>query len=162
MPKDEMARIRDKVQAARSRLLAAVEGLAPAAWEWRPEDGRWSIRLVLAHVGSAQWSHLAVARRLLAGQPVDLPGFDLDTWNEAQVAERADWPVSRVLADLEAAHQATLVLLEELDEEMLATRGEHPALGEVSVGQILRIVALHDGLHRRDVLSVLREKESAG
>ena len=157
MQTDEISKIRDKAQAARTRLLATVEDLDAAAWEWRPEDGRWSVRLVLAHVGSAQWSHLEVARRLLAGQEVDLPGFDLDAWNEAHVAERADWPLERVLADLEAAHQATLALLDELDDEKLAVSGQHPALGEVSVGQILRVVGLHDGLHRRDVLSLRRE-----
>lgn len=162
MQTDEAAKIRDKVQAARARLLEAVAGLDAADWEWRPGDGRWSARLVLAHVGSAQWSHLDVARRLLAGQPVDLPGFALDAWNEAAVAERADWPLERILADLAAAHQATLALLDELDDEQLAARGQHPALGEVNVGQILRVVALHDGLHRRDVLGLLREMGGAG
>jgi uncharacterized damage-inducible protein DinB len=154
---DEIAKIERKIVAARARLLETVERLDEAAWEWRPGDERWSVRLTLAHVGAAQWSHLEVARRLVAGEPVDIPGFELDAWNNAQVAKRHDWPVERVLADLEAAQGATLAFLAGLSIEELDITGRHPALGEVSVRQVLRVVAVHDGMHRRDVLNLLRE-----
>lgn len=155
---DELVKIAEKLKRARAKLLAAVDSLDEEAWEWPPGEGRWSVRLTLAHVGSAQWSHLEVARRLIAGQSLDLPGFDLDAWNTAQVAKRAHWPVARVLPDLQAAQQATLAFLDELDAEKLVLTGPHPALGQVSVGQLLRIIALHDNLHRRDVVSLVRER----
>jgi hypothetical protein len=113
----------------------------------------------LAHVGSAQWSHLEVARQLAAGETVDLPDFDLDAWNEANLAERADWSVDQVLADLEAAQQASFAFLDRLDAETLARTGAHPALGEMSVGQVIRVIGLHDGLHRRDLLRLLEEMD---
>lgn len=154
---NEIGRIKDKIEAARAKLLAAGNGLDEAAWEWRPQDGRWSARLTLAHVGSAQRGHLNVARRLVSGQAVDLPAFDLDAWNAAQVAERTDWTVAEILADLEAAQQETFAFLDGLDAEDLAMTGSHPALGELSVAQVLRVIALHDGLHRRDILRLRRE-----
>ena len=153
----EKEKIGKRLVKARAALLAAVEGLDAAEWEWRPDDGRWSVRLTLAHVAAAQWSHLEVAQRLVAGQPVEIPGFDLDRWNEAEVARRQDWPVDRVLADLEAAQQATLAFLDEVEAGGLAASDTHPALGEVSVGQVLRIVAVHDNMHRRDVAKLLDE-----
>jgi uncharacterized damage-inducible protein DinB len=158
---DEIAKIEDKIVAARVRLLKMVEGLDEAAREWQPGDDRWSVRLTLAHVGSAQWSHLEVAQRLVAGERLDLPGFELDAWNDAQVAKRADWPIERVLADLEAAQRATLAFLAGLSIEELDITGVHPALGEVSVRQVLRIVAVHDGIHRRDVLQLLHQMGKA-
>ncbi len=154
---DEVQKIKDRLVAARSKLLAAVAGLDEAKWDWQPGDGRWSLRLTLAHVGSAQWSHLSVARRLAAGDTVDLPGFDLDAWNAAAVAERADWSVAQVLADLEAAQEATFEFLDGLEAEELARTGVHPALGEMSVGQVVRVIGLHDGLHRRDLLRLVEE-----
>jgi uncharacterized damage-inducible protein DinB len=154
---DKVRQIKQKLAAARGKLLATVEGLDAAQWDWQPEDGRWSVRLTLAHVGSAQWSHLQVARWLAAGETVDLTGFDLDAWNEAHVAERADWPVDQVLADLEAAQQASFAFLEGLDAQTLARTGTHPALGEMSVGQVIRVIGLHDNLHRRDLLRLLDE-----
>jgi uncharacterized damage-inducible protein DinB len=157
MQADEKKKIAERITSARAKLLAAVEGLDAAAWEWRPDDGRWSVRQTLAHASEAQWSHLEVARRAVAGEPTDLPGFDLDAWNAAAVAERAEWPVDRILADLDAAQKATLAFLEELDAEQLDVTESHPALGEMSVGHALRIIAVHDGMHRRDIANLLEE-----
>jgi hypothetical protein len=117
--------------------------------------------LTLAHVASAQWSHLEVARRALVGQTVDLPGFDLDAWNNARAAERADWSLEQVLVDLEAAQRATFAFVNSLDEGHLAIRNQHPALGDVTIRQVLRIIALHDNLHRRDILALLAEMGSS-
>ncbi len=157
MQRDETQEIKDKMAAARAKLLAAVDGLTEAQWNWQPDDGRWSVRLTLAHVGAAQWDHLEVVRRLVAGQTVDLPGFELDAWNAARVAERADWSVDEVLVDLEAAQRATFAFLDGLEAEKLASTGLHPALGQIRAGQILRILAVHDSMHRRDVLTLLDE-----
>jgi hypothetical protein len=158
---DEVQRIKKKLTAARERLLSAADGLDEGQWEWRPDDGRWSVRLVLAHVGAAQWSHLEVARHLVAGEAVEIPDFDLDAWNNAEVAKRADWPVDQVLADLDGGQRATFEFLEGLDVEKLAITGSHPALGEMSVGQVVRVIGMHDGLHRRDLLQLRQEMEAA-
>jgi uncharacterized damage-inducible protein DinB len=157
---DEVQRIKKKLTAARERLLSAAGGLDKGQWEWRPDDGRWSVRLVLAHVGAAQWSHLEVARHLVDGEAVEIPDFDLDAWNDAEVAKRADWSVERVLADLEAGQRVAFDFLDGLDEEKLAITGSHPALGEMSVGQIVRVIGMHDGLHRRDLMKLRREMGS--
>ena len=157
---DQVQQIEKKLASARAKLLASTEGLDETAWDWQPADGRWSVRLTLAHVGSAHWSHLEVARRIAEGRTVGLTGFELDEWNEARVAERAGWSREQVLADLQAAQQATAVFMENLDAETLEARGEHPVLGEVDVSQALRVIALHDGLHRRDILKLRREKDA--
>ena len=157
---EEIRQIEKRLESARAKLLASVEGLDEAAWDWQPADERWSVRLTLAHVGSAHWSHLEVARRIAEGRTVDLPGFDLDQWNEARVAERANWTREQVLADLQAARQATAVFMAGLDAETLEARGQHPALGEMSAGQVLRVIALHDGLHRREILKLRRDMDA--
>jgi hypothetical protein len=157
---EEIQQIEKRLESARVKLLASVEGLDEVAWDWQPAGERWSVRLTLAHVGSAHWSHLEVARRIAEGKTVELSGFELDEWNEARVAERTDWTREQVLADLQAAQQATAVFVAGLEPETLEIRGEHPALGEVNVGQALRVIALHDGLHRRDILKLRREMEA--
>ena len=155
-----MQQIEKRLDVARAKLLVSVEGLDEAAWNWQPADGRWSVRLTLAHVGSAHWSHLEVARRIAEGRSVALAGFDLDEWNEIRVAERAGWSREQVLADLQAAQQATAAFVAELTQEELEARGEHPVLGKVNLGQALRIIALHDSLHRREILKLRREMGS--
>jgi hypothetical protein len=152
-----ITKLKTKIETARARLLTALDGLDETAWEWRPEDGRWPIRLTMAHVGSAQWDHLEVIRSLLAGEPATIPDFDLDAWNASSVAKRDDWTPVRILADLADAQQETMVLLDTLDDDQLLVTGTHPALDKVSVGQVFKVIALHDGLHRRDVLRLRRE-----
>jgi len=159
-PLEEIQQIEKRLESARAKLLASVEHLDQVAWNWQPADGRWSVRLTLAHVGSAHWSHLEVARRIAEGGTVELTGFDLDAWNNARVAERVSWTREQVLADLQAAQQATTVFLATLDEETLEARGTHPVLGEVNVGQALRVIALHDSLHRREILKLELEMDA--
>jgi uncharacterized damage-inducible protein DinB len=160
MQTDQIRKVRSRIAKARAQLLGAIEDLDTAAWEWQPGDGRWSIRLTMAHVASSQWSHLEVARRAARGEETDIPGFDLDHWNAAHVAERVDWPVERILGDLRAAQEETMAFLDELDPETLNVTGSHPALGQVTVGQALRVIAVHDGMHRRDILKLLGEMKA--
>jgi uncharacterized damage-inducible protein DinB len=157
MPADEIRKIREKIEKARAQLLSAVEDLDAATWEWQPCDGRWSIRLTMAHVASAQWSHLAFAQRAATGEETRIPGFDLDAWNAAHVAERADWPIERILGDLQSAQERTLAFLDGIDTASLDRAGSHPALGQVTVGQALRVIAVHEGMHRRDIVKLLDE-----
>jgi uncharacterized damage-inducible protein DinB len=160
MQSREIGKIRERIETARERLLATVDGLDAGAWDWRPGDGRWSVRLTLAHVGSAQHDHLRWARHQLSGEPVTLAEFDLDAWNAEHVAGRSDWPIDRVVADLEDAQQQTFALLDALDTSDLQIKGQHPALGTVTVGQVLRVIAVHDGMHRRDIQQLLLEMSS--
>jgi hypothetical protein len=63
------------------------------------------------------------------------------------------------LGDLESAQQATFAFMDELEDSQLEIAGTHPALGEVTVGQVLRVIGLHDNMHRRDLLKLLAEME---
>jgi hypothetical protein len=65
--------------------------------------------------------------------------------------------VGQVLADLDAAQHETLAFLRDLDAKKLSISGLHPALGEVTVGQVLRFIPIHDNMHRRDILRLLAE-----
>lgn len=161
MPADEIGRIKDRVTASRAKLLAEVEGLQEPQWDWRPDQDRWSVRQTLAHVGSAERSHLQVAHSIVSGTRIDVRGFDLDAWNVAQVAKRDNWSPEEILSDLRGAHEETLAFLDGIDAEALTLTGIHPALGEVSVGQVLRIIALHDGMHCRDMARLREEMREA-
>jgi uncharacterized damage-inducible protein DinB len=39
---------------SRADLLALIADLPDEAWEWRPEEGCWSIRRILRHIGDAE------------------------------------------------------------------------------------------------------------
>ena len=116
-----------KLNKERERLLAALEGVDEvlAAHRFEGTEGWTSIHDAVRHVASAEASMLTVAERTVAGTYQRIEGFDLNRFNARQVEKRAD--------------------------EQLGLPTFHPVWGEVDVAGLLRIIAIHDGLHRKDI-----------
>jgi len=147
-----------KLAAAREEILQTIEGLDEGALTWKPGDGRWSIRENLAHLASAEGSHRQVARTIAAGQTVDAPDFDLDTWNAARVAERRERSIDEILEEMAAERQRTLSALKDTENEALDRQGLHPALGETTVLKVFRIIPIHERWHLKDIRQLLEEQ----
>lgn len=156
MAQDPIHQIISKLNAERARLRETVAGISAERLEHAVGDGQgWRVREVLAHLANAEADHRQVAERLVAGEPVMIDGFELDRWNEARVAERAGQSMAEILADLERERAATLAFIAQLSPDDLEKSGNHPALGEVTVGKLLRIVGLHERMHQRDIATAL-------
>ena len=148
----------DKLAATRKEILQTIEGLDEGALTWQPGDGRWSIKETLAHLASAEGSHRQVAQAIAAGQTVDMPDFDLDTWNAARVAERRERSMDETLEEMAAERQRTLSALQDLENEALDRQGLHPALGETAVLKVFRIIPIHERMHLKDIRQLLEEQ----
>jgi uncharacterized damage-inducible protein DinB len=148
-------RIVPKMQATREELLARIEGLDERAFGWRSPERGWSTRETLAHLVDAERAHRRFVQAVLAGQPVHLEGFDLDRWNEEHVARRAHQSVAEILEALYAERQATLDLLSAIPDDAWERQGDHPALGEVSVYQVIRIIGVHERMHLQEIRQLL-------
>lgn len=147
-----------KLAAAREEILQTIEGLDEGALTWQPGDGRWSIQETLAHLASAEGSHRQVAQAIAAGQTVDLPDFDLDTWNAARVAERRERSMDEILEEMALERQRTMSALQDLEDEALDRQGLHPALGETTVLKVFRIIPIHERWHLKDIKQLLEER----
>ena len=148
----------DKLAAAREEILQTIEGLDEEALTWQPGDSRWPIKETLAHLASAEGSHRQVAQAIAAGQTVDVPDFDLDAWNAAQVAERRQQSIDEILEEMAAERQHTLSALQDLEGEAFDRPGLHPALGETTVFKIFRIIPIHERWHLKDIKQLLEEQ----
>jgi hypothetical protein len=49
----------------------------------------------MAHVAAARRGHLEVAQRLVAGESVNIPGFDLDAGTPPMSTSREDEPLPK-------------------------------------------------------------------
>lgn len=152
-------RILPRIEATREELLAFVDGLDEAVLAWHPPGGGWSIRENLAHLADAEHGHRRFAQAVLAGQPVRIEGFDLDRWNEERVARREGQSVGEILDALRAERQETLALVSTIPPGAWEKRGDHPALGELSVQQVIKVIGVHERMHLREMRQLLEASE---
>ena len=91
-----------------------------------PVLGHWTVKEIVAHVWS--WAEEAVhtARAWQEHRPWQEGVVYDDTWNEAQVRERAVLPLITVVDGVTSAHRQMMHLLDILDDEALAARSQAP------------------------------------
>lgn len=142
----------DRLRSVRTSLLKAMEGLSDGDMERQVETDGWrSIKDVILHLATGERGMLTVARRCLAGEHFSYEGFDLNRWNERQVEKKRGLSVAEALNELQAVRDDSLSTLQELTPEQLQTPAAHPVWGDVTVGQLFRIMSIHDELHRQDI-----------
>lgn len=146
----------DKLAKSREKLLAVVGTLQDEKLDLSLADG-WTIRQTLTHLIASEGDHCRVAALVARDEGHRLPPpFDLDQYNARRLAESGHLSHADLLAALDAQRQRTLDLFNSLSEEQLAKVGRHPVLGEIAVGDVFRVLAMHEQMHTRDIQSVLK------
>lgn len=124
-------------------LNALLQGL-PEVWISATEgDGTWSPYDVIGHLIHAEHADwLPRARHILAGETRPFEPFD----RTAQFTESQGQSLGELLTTFAEARRASLTALREmnLSDEDLNRTGLHPALGEVTLGQLLATWVVHD------------------
>ncbi len=142
-----------------SRSPEVVEALlADLPDDWARSDdgpGTWSAFDVLGHLihgERADW--MPRARRILR-EGAEVPFDPVD--REAQFQESRGRSVRELLSEFKHLRVANLRELDEMHLQAgdLARRGRHPALGEVTMGQLLATWVAHDLNHIGQMVEVL-------
>ena len=154
-------KILPKMEETRAELLSFVEGLDRAALTWRPPDGGWSMRDNLAHLADAERAHRRFVGAVLGGRSTRLEGFDLDRWNAEHVGRRAGQSLDEIVADMRAQRQETLAFIAALPEDAWDEQGDHPALGRVSVHQVIRVIGVHERMHLKEMLRLWEAQQAS-
>ncbi len=149
-----------KMLSTRDELLALVEDLDQAALTWRPSEGAWSIRDNLAHLVDAERAHRRFVEVVLEARSIHLEGFDLDRWNQEHVARRADQSIDEILDALRVERQKTLAFISTIPPDAWEKRGDHPALGDVSVRQVIKVIGVHERMHLKEMRNLLKAQDA--
>lgn len=141
------------------KAAAFFGGLTMPQWgaEVYAEGQRWRARDLLAHFLSAERSFLLLFRDIAAGGPGVAPDFSVDRFNAEQVPALADVAPEELLRHFRAARAEMADWVAGLSEHDLERRGRHPALGECALGEMIRMVFLHNQLHLRDLRRALED-----
>lgn len=155
---NERQQMIEKMTAVRHELVALVEGLDDAAQNFRPADGRWTVRENVAHLVDAEKAHRRFIQAVLAGRELSASAeFDLDRWNNSHVEKRAGQSTAELLVELAAQRDETLAVIRGISAADWQKEGDHPALGRIAVRQVAKIIGVHEKMHLRDMQSVLAE-----
>ncbi|MDR3742038.1 MAG: DinB family protein [Terracidiphilus sp.] len=128
----------------------------PAAWtEAREGDGTMSPREVVAHLIDADLTNWMprVETILRSGETEPFPSFD----RFAKIRASADAPLTALLDEFTHVRAQRLTELHALalTPSQLALRGAHPALGIVTVSEVLAAWTAHDLTHLHQIARLL-------
>ncbi len=142
-------RLRDEGQ----RTGAFFATLEPDAWEQvvYTTGSQWTARLVLAHFVSAERGFHRLIADVRRGGEGAARDFDLDAFNESEVATWQPALPAQVLDAFHLTRDRTVVLARELDRGELERQGFHPWFGRVELREMLKLIYRHNQIHLRDV-----------
>ncbi|HTC25183.1 MAG TPA: DinB family protein [Gemmatimonadales bacterium] len=116
----------------------------------RPEKpGKWSVLEVVQHLADSEMVYGYRVRMILSQDTPPIPGYDQDAW--ARTFRYRELPVAETLAQLRALRPVNLRLYRSLDATQRARAGLHSERGPESVEHIVRLMAAHDLVHRRQI-----------
>jgi hypothetical protein len=156
---DELA---NRLKQEGEAVLAFFKTLTPAQWEQQvyapgyESVKAWCVLDILAHfVAAEQGFHLLIDNIAAAGQGAS-PDFDIDAYNQRTVGELTQVEPDVQISQYAAVRERTEAIVRGLSHDQLNHIGRHPALGEASLTEIIRLIYNHNKLHLRDVRSALR------
>ncbi|HXV85106.1 MAG TPA: DinB family protein [Gemmatimonadales bacterium] len=142
-------------------LRALVGTLSPVWLTCTEGPDTWSPRDVVAHLADLEQTDWIPRARIIL-EHGDTRPFDPVDRIAFQTAF-AGWPIQALLDTFEQRRRRNLETLEgwKIGPEQLDRRGAHPALGPVSLGQLLATWAVHDLTHLSQIVRVLAHRYDA-
>jgi hypothetical protein len=135
-------------------VLDALLRDLPDAWTRRNEGGdTWSAFDVVVHLINCERTDWMPRVRVLLefGESQPFPPFD--RWGE--IRESQGRPLGEVLDEFARLRRQSLVDLQAIELGNLSRRGLHPALGAVTLAELLAAWAAHDLNHLHQIARVM-------
>jgi len=159
---EELAEAKAILEASRDQLLAFCAGLSPADWAKSDGDSRWSIAQILEHLVIVERRSVALLENLAQGTPD--PDWEAKTAAKDSILARAAVVEQRISApaaihpgpapdpvylqrDFRAAREETLALAARPGVPLKHFVRTHPAFGDVTALQSLRLLGYHTQRH---------------
>ena len=145
----------------RAKLNDAFDRIGDRADEQIYSEGaQWTLRQLAIHLALAGQGHNEMIFRYSQDKEYIPEGYDVDRWNKSAVEKKAEMTLAEARASLEKSRQQLLDWMNTVtDASILEKTGRHPRKESASVSDIIRINALHEEEHARDMLAMLVKTE---
>lgn len=157
---EEKARLIADYAAGADEVASALASIPRDGWTAHPLPGKWSAAEIVHHLADSEMTSAIRLRRLLVEDNPVIQGYDQDLF-----ASRLSYnqrPVEPALDAFRAARAVTLSLLQSMTDEDWRREGRHTEHGRYTVGDWLRIYAIHARQHAGQIrrLATLLPPES--
>ena len=133
-------------------------------------NSTWVVKDFAAHLATLDTTLTKYLENVIAGGQVDMTKtadgapFDLDAWNDEEVAERREWSMERVFEEARVNRARLIETMERLTDEQVS-RNMHfsdPKRGAADFPLKLFLTGWtqHDPIHAADMLKALPERAS--
>jgi hypothetical protein len=154
---DKHALIQKRLRNEGDKLLAVFEGLTPEQWQIviYTDGMTWTIKDLLAHQISAEGEFQFYGRDVLNGGEGAPEGFDINAFNNREVAKKIDRTSDELLADFRAMRQATIDFVATIRDDQFTWQGRHPYFGMMVIEDMFKLIYRHNMMHARDIRKAL-------
>ncbi|HQV69371.1 MAG TPA: DinB family protein [Thermoflexales bacterium] len=155
---DTSTQLADKLTSEGERTLAFFRAIPPEKWDAQlyTDGAQWSIRQAFEHLCISEHGMKRLCEQIVYengnGAAKD---FDIDAYNKSKTNRFAQMSNAELQALYAETRQQTTALARKLTDEQLALRGNHPAMGDSSVQDILKMLYIHNTMHVKDVKKAL-------
>jgi hypothetical protein len=134
-------------------LVNRVQGVPDAVLRRPERPGKWSVIDVIQHLADSDLVAGFRTRMILTEEQPSLQAYDQDRW--ASELQYRYVSLGQALEQLRGLRTANLHLWQGLNPAQLQRVGMHSERGLESVEHILRLMAGHDLVHRRQIDRIL-------
>ena len=152
-------RLVERLSSEGQKTLEFFCALSPEQWESTvySTGSQWNARQVLAHFVSAEDAFIILMQNILEGGSGAPEDFDIDRFNEHEVAMLNLATPAELLEQFAVQRQASARLVARMTPEDLPKVGRHPFLGAVPLEDIIKLLYRHNQIHQRDVRRLLSQ-----
>jgi hypothetical protein len=152
MPETTPAWLAERLKKEGEKVIALFATLTDEQWKTKvyTEGDTWTVRNVLAHfVTSERGLHKLFKRVLEDGLGVS-DDFSIDYYNARQQENTKGLTPDELLEQFADVRRDLVKWVSKRSQEDLAVEGRHPYMGQVNLGEMLKMIYLHNQLHIRD------------
>jgi len=162
MPQISLGDLLGKLEKGYLRTRGFFDQLSAEEWQLTVYgEPDWNAYNLMAHFISAEEHLLELAQNVAGNGPGAPEGFELNEFNAMEQNRFQGLPIQALLEALERSRQRTIEWVRTLTDEQLEKKGRHPALGQISVEDMLTAIYGHQILHMRDLMRLHREKKES-
>ena len=138
------------------RLTKILRGIPSKRLSARPEPGRWSVGMILAHLADAELVSGYRFRLVLGSNRTAIQAYDQDAWAAFSRYAKHDPRLS--LEAFRVQRDRTVRLLRSLPKNMWNYYGMHSERGKETVKRMAQMIAGHDINHLKQIERIVRGK----